>query len=126
MDTKIEKPNANRKMEGLRTRVGTKAEDEDECQSTQKSLARTSRMKTAQESDLGKGIESTRLFKSDDKLAPTPSSSTPQSRSPTPPADGSLANFGAVLPGIYRSAWPTREGYDFMRGLRLKTIMYVP
>lgn len=124
MDTKVERTKTNRKMEGLRTRVGTKMEDEDECQSTQKSFGRSSRIKTAQD-DLAKGMEGAQPFKSDGSPTLTPGMSTPKSMSPSPPANGCLANFGVIIPGVYRSAWPTADGYEFMRGLRLKTIMYV-
>ncbi|KAL2113133.1 hypothetical protein VUR80DRAFT_5212 [Thermomyces stellatus] len=122
MDTKVERTKTNRKMEGLRTRVGTKMEDEDECQSTQKSFGRSSRIKTAQD-DLAKGMEGAQPFKSDGSPTLTPGMSTPKSMSPSPPANGCLANFGVIIPGVYRSAWPTADGYEFMRGLRLKTII---
>lgn len=39
--------------------------------------------------------------------------------------DGRLANFGVVTPGIYRSAWPASDTYDFVKSLNLKTIVYV-
>ncbi|PKS07039.1 hypothetical protein jhhlp_005636 [Lomentospora prolificans] len=37
--------------------------------------------------------------------------------------DGRLANFGVVTPGIYRSAWPASDTYDFVKSLNLKTIV---
>jgi len=50
-----------------------------------------------------------------------------QSESVTPVSvlDGRLANFGVVTPGIYRSAWPTVDTYDFVKSLNLKTVVYV-
>ena len=32
-------------------------------------------------------------------------------------------NFGLVLPGVYRSSYPKAEDYEFIQGLKLKTIV---
>lgn len=32
-------------------------------------------------------------------------------------------NFGRVMPGVYRSAYPQRENLSFLKTLRLKTIL---
>jgi hypothetical protein len=34
-------------------------------------------------------------------------------------------NFGLVVPGVYRSSYPQAQDYDYLRGLKLKTIVYV-
>ena len=38
---------------------------------------------------------------------------------------GRLLNFGLVMPGVYRGSYPTSTNFDFIRGLGLKTIVYV-
>lgn len=140
MDTKTDLQRAAR-TDGLRTRVGTRTGD-DGCQPKQPRIKTktaqddltkgaegvrlfTSRLMTAQD-DLARGVEATRPFQNDDSPTLTPSMSTPRSLSPTPPSDGCLANFGVVMPGVYRSAWPAPEAHDFMRSLKLKTIVCVP
>lgn len=32
-------------------------------------------------------------------------------------------NFGLVIPGVYRSSYPKAEDYEFIQGLKLKTIV---
>lgn len=39
------------------------------------------------------------------------------------PAEGRPANFGIVVPGVYRSSFPQSEDYAFIESLKLKTIM---
>ncbi|KAK4189837.1 putative tyrosine-protein phosphatase [Podospora australis] len=39
------------------------------------------------------------------------------------PSDGRPANFGIVVPGVYRSSFPQAEDYGFIEGLKLKTIV---
>jgi tyrosine-protein phosphatase SIW14 len=39
------------------------------------------------------------------------------------PAGTRPANFGIVVPGVYRSSFPQSEDYAFIEGLKLKTIM---
>jgi hypothetical protein len=34
-------------------------------------------------------------------------------------------NFAVVMPGIYRSGYPNRKNYPFLRKLRLSSIVYV-
>ncbi|RNF22687.1 tyrosine phosphatase [Trypanosoma conorhini] len=34
-------------------------------------------------------------------------------------------NFAMVCPGVYRSGYPTRKNYRFLRALRLRTILYL-
>lgn len=41
------------------------------------------------------------------------------------PAESRPANFGIVVPGVYRSSFPQAEDYAFIQGLKLKTIVYV-
>ncbi|KAK4242186.1 tyrosine phosphatase family-domain-containing protein [Achaetomium macrosporum] len=38
-------------------------------------------------------------------------------------AEGRPANFGVVVPGVYRSSFPRSEDYAFIEGLKLKTIV---
>ncbi|MBE3045245.1 hypothetical protein IMZ48_22370 [Candidatus Bathyarchaeota archaeon] len=121
----------------LRERASARKEDDDERQGSQRMTRQdTARqqvaaidtgLSTAAQDDLTRAIaEGMRPIWNDTSPTLTPTMSTPQSMSPTPTADGCLANFGIVMPGIYRSAWPTREGFEFMRNLGLKTIMCVP
>ncbi|OWT43233.1 tyrosine phosphatase [Pochonia chlamydosporia 170] len=42
---------------------------------------------------------------------------------PTPSSNGRPINFGAVIPGVYRSSYPKPEDYDFLRNLGLKTVV---
>lgn len=98
----------------LRSRGGSKADDGEQA------LV----MKSGAQDELMKGLEGRKL-KVEDSAILTPGASTPLSVSPTPPADGSLANFGMVMTGVYRSAWPTSDGFDFMENLKLATIVYV-
>lgn len=44
---------------------------------------------------------------------------------PTAPMDGRPVNFGLVVPGVYRSSYPKKEDYAFLKNLKLKTIVYV-
>ncbi|EAQ86795.1 hypothetical protein CHGG_08048 [Chaetomium globosum CBS 148.51] len=39
------------------------------------------------------------------------------------PAESRPANFGIVVPGVYRSSFPQAEDYAFIQGLKLKTIV---
>lgn len=39
------------------------------------------------------------------------------------PTEGRPANFGIVAPGVYRSSFPKADDFDFLRGLKLKTVM---
>lgn len=39
------------------------------------------------------------------------------------PVEGRPANFGMVVPGVYRSSFPTSEDYPFIETLKLKTIV---
>ncbi|KAL2263872.1 hypothetical protein VTK26DRAFT_4668 [Humicola hyalothermophila] len=39
------------------------------------------------------------------------------------PTDGRPANFGIVVPGVYRSSFPQSEDYTFIESLKLKTIV---
>jgi hypothetical protein len=34
-------------------------------------------------------------------------------------------NFGLVVPGVYRSSYPKADDYGFIKGLKLKTVVYV-
>lgn len=40
--------------------------------------------------------------------------------------EGRPINFGVVVPGVYRSSYPKADNYDFLKGLKLKTVVYVP
>ncbi|KAL7931654.1 tyrosine phosphatase family domain-containing protein [Trichoderma chlorosporum] len=42
---------------------------------------------------------------------------------PTAPMEGRPINFGLVVPGVYRSSYPKKEDYAFLKGLKLKTIV---
>lgn len=42
---------------------------------------------------------------------------------PLAPLDGRPLNFGVIVPGFYRSSYPKQHDYDFIRGLKLKTIV---
>lgn len=39
------------------------------------------------------------------------------------PVEGRPANFGIVVPGVYRSSFPQSEDYAFIESLKLKTIV---
>ncbi|AEO61503.1 hypothetical protein MYCTH_2311715 [Thermothelomyces thermophilus ATCC 42464] len=39
------------------------------------------------------------------------------------PTESRPANFGIVVPGVYRSSFPQSEDYAFIEGLKLKTIV---
>ncbi|KAK3297807.1 tyrosine phosphatase family-domain-containing protein [Chaetomium fimeti] len=39
------------------------------------------------------------------------------------PAESRPANFGIVVPGVYRSSFPQSEDYAFIEGLKLRTIV---
>ena len=39
------------------------------------------------------------------------------------PAESRPANFGVVVPGVYRSSFPQADDYAFIQGLKLKTIV---
>ncbi|SPO03329.1 uncharacterized protein DNG_06011 [Cephalotrichum gorgonifer] len=100
MDNTTELQPTPQKMDGLslRARGGSKME-EDESRNGQDSKKSTKGSKSTQ------GEESRTM---------TPVASEPPSR---------LANFGVVTTGIYRSAWPTAEGYKFLQSLKVKTIV---
>lgn len=36
---------------------------------------------------------------------------------------GHPANFGVIVPGVYRSSYPKEADFDFIKSLKLKTIM---
>ncbi|ODA78087.1 hypothetical protein RJ55_06690 [Drechmeria coniospora] len=42
---------------------------------------------------------------------------------PAAPVVGRPVNFGVVVPGVYRSSYPKPDDYDFLRSLRLKTVV---
>ena len=42
---------------------------------------------------------------------------------PSVPAVGRPTNFGVVIPGVYRSSYPKLDDYDFIKGLKLKTMV---
>jgi tyrosine-protein phosphatase SIW14 len=42
---------------------------------------------------------------------------------PTSPRSDRPANFGVVVPGIYRSSYPKPDDYDFVKNLQLKTMV---
>lgn len=42
---------------------------------------------------------------------------------PTAPMEGRPVNFGLVVPGVYRSSYPKKEDYAFLKDLKLKTIV---
>jgi len=44
----------------------------------------------------------------------------------TPSTDGIPKNFGRVMEGVYRSAFPQEDNLEFLKTLKLKTILYVP
>lgn len=39
--------------------------------------------------------------------------------------EGRPVNFGVVVPGVYRSSYPKADDYGFLKGLELKTVVYV-
>jgi len=52
--------------------------------------------------------------------------STYQSRNtehPPAPLNGRPHNFGVVVPGVYRSSFPKSHDFDYIKGLKLKTIV---
>ncbi|KAL7794215.1 tyrosine phosphatase family domain-containing protein [Trichoderma ceciliae] len=42
---------------------------------------------------------------------------------PPAPMEGRPVNFGLVVPGVYRSSYPTADDYGFLKGLKLKTVV---
>ncbi len=42
---------------------------------------------------------------------------------PIVPFDGRPLNFGVVVPGFYRSSYPRQHDYEFIKSLKLKTIV---
>ncbi|TFA97558.1 Tyrosine-protein phosphatase SIW14 [Trichoderma ghanense] len=42
---------------------------------------------------------------------------------PLAPIEGRPVNFGLVVPGVYRSSYPKKEDFAFLKGLKLKTIV---
>ncbi|KAI8692620.1 tyrosine-protein phosphatase siw14 [Fusarium solani] len=42
---------------------------------------------------------------------------------PPAPLNGRPHNFGVVVPGVYRSSFPKSHDFDYIKGLRLKTIV---
>ncbi|KEG12136.1 tyrosine phosphatase [Trypanosoma grayi] len=50
-----------------------------------------------------------------------PARSPPAMHEPLVPS----INFAMVCPGVYRSGYPTRKNYRFIRALRLRTILYL-
>ncbi|KAL6864528.1 tyrosine phosphatase family domain-containing protein [Trichoderma novae-zelandiae] len=50
-------------------------------------------------------------------------SSTLPADFPLAPMDGRPVNFGLVIPGVYRSSYPKKEDFGFLKGLKLKTIV---
>ena len=48
---------------------------------------------------------------------------TPSPEDLSIPAEGRIENFGVVMSGVYRSAFPTKEGYSFLGKLNLKTVL---
>ncbi|KAL7943762.1 tyrosine phosphatase family domain-containing protein [Trichoderma barbatum] len=42
---------------------------------------------------------------------------------PSAPMEGRPVNFGLVVPGVYRSSYPKKEDYSFLKDLKLKTIV---
>jgi hypothetical protein len=41
------------------------------------------------------------------------------------PSEGRIENFGVVMGGVYRSAFPTENSFSFLEKLKLKTVLYV-
>lgn len=39
------------------------------------------------------------------------------------PLEGRPLNFGVVIPGVYRSSYPKPHDYDYIKGLKLKTVV---
>ncbi|TQV94307.1 hypothetical protein V2A60_002659 [Cordyceps javanica] len=42
---------------------------------------------------------------------------------PVVPLDGRPTNFGVIVPGFYRSSYPKQHDFDFIKSLKLKTIV---
>lgn len=42
---------------------------------------------------------------------------------PSPPLEGRPLNFGVVIPGVYRSSYPKPRDYEYIQGLKLKTVV---
>lgn len=58
-----------------------------------------------------------------DRKQPAYSSIGTRTSLPTVPMSGGPANFGVIVPGVYRSSFPKAEDYPFIEGLKLKTIV---
>ena len=53
----------------------------------------------------------------------TVSISTRSPHFPRPPGNDRIANFGLVVPGVYRSSYPLAEHFSFCQTLGLKTVV---
>lgn len=42
---------------------------------------------------------------------------------PVAPADGRPLNFGVIVPGFYRSSYPRQHDHEFLKSLKLKTVV---
>ncbi|CEJ81783.1 hypothetical protein VHEMI01894 [[Torrubiella] hemipterigena] len=57
------------------------------------------------------------------KIVPMHPTFTSSPAIPAAPLEGRPLNFGVVIPGVYRSSYPKPPDYDYIRGLKLKTVI---
>lgn len=55
----------------------------------------------------------------------TSSFSSQGSEHPPAPLNGRPLNFGIVVPGLYRSSYPKPSDFEYIKSLKLKTVVYV-
>lgn len=55
----------------------------------------------------------------------TSSFSSQGSEHPPAPLNGRPLNFGVVVPGLYRSSYPKPSDFEYIKSLKLKTVVYV-
>lgn len=57
------------------------------------------------------------------KIVPMHPTFTSPPAIPVAPLEGRPLNFGVVIPGVYRSSYPKPPDYDYLKGLKLKTVI---
>lgn len=70
-------------------------------------------------------------FKKSISLPEIPFSSTSRDRKPSKPVEYvhetelyPPENFAMVMPGVYRSGFPKKQNFEFLKKLKIKTILY--
>ncbi|CAH0002055.1 unnamed protein product [Clonostachys byssicola] len=73
---------------------------------------------------IGKGLSAEVLAPGDVKVIVECKVSRKESEDfSSPPLAGRPNNFGMVIPGVYRSSYPKAQDFEYLRGLKLKTLV---